>query len=79
MTIALKPDRVLDTRGQFCPAPVLRARYEIDQMESGQVLQVLASDQASREDISRWARRAGHKLLELREEGGELTFLIRKG
>jgi TusA-related sulfurtransferase len=79
MTVGLKPNRILDCRGQFCPAPVLRARAEIDHLESGQVLQVVASDPASREDISRWAKRTGHQLLELREDAGELTFLIRKG
>ena len=78
MTIVIKPDRVLDCRGQFCPAPVLRVREEIDRMESGQVLQVLASDPAAREDISRWAKRTGHELLEIREEGGELAFLLRR-
>lgn len=78
MTVALQPDRILDTRGQFCPAPVLRARAEIDHLESGQVLQIIASDPASREDIARWAKRTGHQLLERREERGELTFLIRK-
>jgi tRNA 2-thiouridine synthesizing protein A len=79
MTVVLKPDRILDCRTQFCPAPVLRARAEIDELERGQVLQIMASDPASREDISRWAKRTGHELLELREDGGELTFLIRKG
>lgn len=79
MTTALKPDRVIDARGQFCPAPVLRARAEIDQLQSGQVLELLASDPASREDVPRWAKRTGHALLELREEGSDLTFLIRKG
>jgi tRNA 2-thiouridine synthesizing protein A len=79
MAVALEPDRILDCRNQFCPAPVLRAREEIDHMESGQVLQVMASDPASREDVSRWAKRTGHELLDLHEEGGELTFLIRKG
>jgi tRNA 2-thiouridine synthesizing protein A len=78
MAVALKPDRILDTRGQFCPAPVLQARAEIDHLESAQVLQVIASDPASREDITRWAKRTGHQLLELRDEGGELTFFIRK-
>jgi TusA-related sulfurtransferase len=78
MTVVVKPDRVLDCRGQFCPAPVLRAREEIDRLESGQVLQVLTSDPASREDISRWAKRTGHELVELREDGSDLAFLIRK-
>ena len=79
MTLVLSPDRVLDCRGQFCSAPVLRAREEIDRLARGQVLQVMTSDPASREDISRWAKRTGHELLELREEGSGLTFLIRKG
>ncbi len=79
MTVALKPDRVLDMRGQFCPAPVLQARAEIDQLQSGQVLELLATDPASREDVPRWAKRTGNQVLELHQEGGDLTFLIRKG
>jgi tRNA 2-thiouridine synthesizing protein A len=78
MTVALGSDRVLDARGQFCPAFVLRAREEIDQLENGQVLQGPASNPASREDITRWAKRAGHKLLELGQEGSDMTFLIRR-
>ena len=78
MAVALEPGRVLDTRGQFCPAFVLRAREEIDQLESGQVLQGPASDSASREDMTRRPKRAGHKLLQLRREGSDLTFAIRR-
>ena len=73
------PDRVLDCRGQYCPAPILRAREEIDRLQAGQVLQVVCSDPASREDISRWAKRAGHELLALNEEDGALAFYVKKG
>ena len=79
MAAVLQPDRVLDCRGQYCPAPVLRAREEIDQLQTGQVLQVVCSDPASREDIARWAKRAGHELVGLNEEDGALVFYVKKG
>ena len=78
MTTVLQPDRVLDCRGQYCPAPVLRAREEMDQLLSGQVLQILCTDPASREDIARWAKRAGHELLALNEEDGSIVFYVKR-
>jgi tRNA 2-thiouridine synthesizing protein A len=79
MTIGLQPDLTLDARDLFCPSPVLKAAEEIDKLVPGQLLRILANDPAAEEDIQRWAKRAGHTLLELRKEGRELTFLVRKG
>jgi TusA-related sulfurtransferase len=42
-------------------------------------LRILANDPAAEEDIQRWAKRAGHTLLELTKEGRDLTFVVRKG
>jgi TusA-related sulfurtransferase len=58
---------------------VLKAAAEMDKLASGQVLRILANDPAAEEDIQRWAKRAGHTLLELRKDGRELAFLVRKG
>ena len=71
-------DQVLDTRGSYCPAPILQARQAIDGLASGRVLTVLADDPAAEEDIQRWAKRVGHDLLEMRWEDGYLAALIRK-
>ncbi len=79
MTIGLQPDLTLDARDLFCPSPVLRAAEEMDKLAPGQLLRILANDPAAEEDIQRWAKRAGHTLLELGKEGRELTFLVRKG
>jgi len=79
MTIGLQPDLILDARDLFCPSPVLKAAEEMDKLASGQLLRILANDQAAEEDIQRWAKRAGHTMIELRNEGRELTFLVRKG
>ena len=79
MTIALQPDLILDARDLFCPSPVLKAAEEMDKLAPAQVLRILANAPAAEEDIQRWAKRAGHTLLELRKDGRELTFLVRKG
>ena len=79
MTIGLQPDPTLDARDLFCPSPVLRAAEEIGKLAPGQFLRILANDPAAEEDIQRWAKRAGHTLIELRKDGRELTFLVRRG
>ena len=79
MTIGLQADLTLDARDLFCPSPVLRAAEEMDKLASGQLLRILANDPAAEEDIQRWAKRAGHTLLEFRKDGRELSFLVRKG
>ena len=78
MTTTIRTDRTLDVRGQYCPAPILQARAEIDKLESGQVLEIIADDPAAKEDISRWAKRTGHAILSLTVDGRDMTFIIRK-
>jgi tRNA 2-thiouridine synthesizing protein A len=78
LATATHVDRTLDVRGQYCPAPVIQARQAIDELQSGQVLQIIADDPASKEDISRWAKRTGHDLIDLTVDGKDITFVIRK-
>ena len=42
------------------------------------ILQIIADDLASKEDISRWAKRTGHDLIDLTVDGKDITFIIRK-
>jgi TusA-related sulfurtransferase len=73
----LNPDRVLDCLGLYCPEPVFRTRNTLDEMESGEVLEVTADDPASEEDINRLVKRLGHELISLEVEEGEIRILIR--
>jgi len=47
-------------------------------MQVGQVLTVLADDPASEDDISRWVKRNGHELLEMKKNDNVLEFSIKK-
>ena len=62
----------------FCPEPVFRTKIEIEKLQVGQELTILADDPAAEEDISRWVNRNGHELLEMKKEGNTITFQIKK-
>ena len=44
----------LDATGLFCPEPVFRTKIEMERMQVGEILNVLADDPAAEDDISRW-------------------------
>jgi tRNA 2-thiouridine synthesizing protein A len=72
------PDQVLDARGLACPLPVLRARKAMGKLAPGAVLEVLATDPGAVRDFDAFCEATGHELLDRRQEGSDLIFLIRK-
>jgi tRNA 2-thiouridine synthesizing protein A len=72
------PDLVVDARGLVCPLPVLRARNAIKSLALGEILEIHATDPASRLDVPHFCDATGNELLETRQEGDVLIFRIRK-
>lgn len=69
----------LDMRGAVCPGPILEARRLLEAMKPGEVLRLLSSCPASRDEVQTWARITRHKLLAEREIGaGEWEFFLRR-
>jgi len=62
----------------YCPEPVFRTRIEIDKLDVGQILEITADDPAAEEDIKRLVKRLGHQIIEIRKDGDQLRFLIKK-
>ncbi len=75
----MNADKVLDAKGMACPMPIVKTKKAMTDLESGQVLEVVATDQGAKADIAAWSKSGGHKLLETVEEEGVLTFWIQKG
>ncbi|MCJ7721358.1 sulfurtransferase TusA family protein [Candidatus Bathyarchaeota archaeon] len=73
-----KPDRNLDCIGLYCPEPVFRTRQEIDKLDVGEVLEVIADDPAAEEDLPRLVKRLGLEIVEMRKEKDQLHFVIKK-
>ena len=72
-------ETVLDVKGMACPLPVLRANRTLRGLAPGERLRVLATDRAAIADFRAFCRETGHALLAFSEDGGTLSFLIRRG
>jgi tRNA 2-thiouridine synthesizing protein A len=71
--------RTLDASGLACPMPVVRTRQAMDELATGEVLEVISTDRGSVRDLPAWAESTGNRLIEQREDGDRFIFLIEKG
>jgi tRNA 2-thiouridine synthesizing protein A len=71
-------DRELDARGLKCPLPILRTKKSLNDMVSGQVLKVLATDPGSVRDFQAFSRQTGNELIGSDTANGEFVFLLKK-
>jgi tRNA 2-thiouridine synthesizing protein A len=71
-------DKDLDARGLNCPLPILRARKALNEMQSGQVLRIVATDPGSVKDFEAFAKQTGNPILSQSATDKEYTFFLRK-
>ncbi len=71
-------NKELDVKGLNCPLPILRAKKALADMESGQVLKVIATDPGSVKDFAAFAKQTGNELLSTAEQGKEFEFYIKR-
>ena len=71
-------DQTLDAKGLNCPLPILKAKQALADMDSGQVLKVLATDPGSVRDFQAFARQTGNELVEQQAEGGDFTHVLKR-
>lgn len=70
--------RRLDARGYLCPMPTALASLAIEEMASGDVLELVADDPTTRRDLPGWCREFGHDLQSIQEKDGHFVLTIRK-
>ena len=70
-------DKELDARGLNCPLPILRAKKALAEMQSGQILRILATDPGSVKDFQAFAKQTGNELLSSAEINKEFEFYIK--
>ena len=71
-------DRDLDVKGLNCPLPILRTKKTLAEMDSGQVLRVLATDAGALKDFPAFAKQTGNALLEQKEENRVFEFFLKR-
>ena len=68
----------LDTRGLNCPLPILKAKKALAEMESGQLLKVVATDPGSMRDFQAFARQTGNELVEQTTQADEFVHVLKR-
>jgi len=71
-------DKTFDYTGLKCPMPVLKTKKELKNLTSGQVIEVIVDDVGAKKDIPALLNKIGDELVELREDNGNLIFIIKK-
>lgn len=71
-------DKELDTRGLNCPLPILRTKKALAEMQTGQVLRIVATDPGSVKDFAAFAKQTGNHLLSSTETDKEFEFLMQR-
>lgn len=64
--------------GLSCPLPVVRTKKAMDTIQSGEVLELLATDKGSLADVKAWTKNGGHELIGSEEADGVFKFYIKK-
>ncbi|MFX1411535.1 MAG: sulfurtransferase TusA family protein [Promethearchaeota archaeon] len=67
-----------DYTGLKCPMPVLKTKKELRNLAQGQVIEVIADDVGAKKDIPALLNKTGDELVDLREDNGNLIFVIKK-
>ena len=71
-------DKELDARGLSCPLPILKTKKSLNEIASGQVLKVVATDPGSVKDFDAFANQTGHTLLSSTQQDKEFIFYMKK-
>ncbi|GGB40097.1 hypothetical protein F3157_16595 [Virgibacillus dakarensis] len=75
----MSADKVLDATGLSCPMPIVRTKKAMDELKTGEILEVHATDKGAKSDLAAWAKSGGHELLKELEKDSVLKFWIKKG
>ena len=70
--------KVLDAKGFACPMPIVKTKKAMNEIESGQVLEIHATDKGAINDLTAWAKSGGHELIKHEEDNEVLKFWIKK-
>lgn len=77
--IEIKENRKqFDFRGLQCPGPIVNISKEINNISTGEQIEVTVTDPGFNSDIKSWAKQTGNTLVNLTEEANVINAIIQK-
>ena len=77
--MSINEDIELDLTGLQCPMPLLKAKLALNNMQSRQILKVVATDPSSEKDFHLFVKQSNHQILDFQRDESAYFYWIRKG
>ena len=77
--IDIEADHILDAQGLYCPEPVMMLHNRVRDMQSGEILHIVATDPSTQRDIPKFCQFLGHELVHQYVDETLFGYYIRKG
>ena len=74
----MKSDFTIDCLGLFCPMPIIKTAEKINELEKGDVLEVISDDEGIVNDMPNWCKITGHEFLGIEKTEDEFKAYVRK-
>ncbi|KMJ58895.1 hypothetical protein AB685_07405 [Bacillus sp. LL01] len=71
-------NKVLDAKGLACPMPLVKTKKALNEVNAGEILEVITTDKGAKTDLAAWCKATGNELLDMKEENDVFTFYIKK-
>jgi tRNA 2-thiouridine synthesizing protein A len=78
MTMTRHPDQSIDLRGTPCPLNWVKTKLRLEDMDEGQLLEVLLDDGEPVRNVPRSVKAEGHQIVEAEPLDGGFRLLIER-
>ncbi len=78
MSEQVKPTKVIDARGSFCPGPLMELIKAYKEAKKGDVISVYSTDNGTKKDAPIWINKSGNELIGIFEKDGYIEIVMRR-
>lgn len=71
-------DAKLDLKGEVCPYNFVKTKLKLEELEAGQVLEVILDEGEPVRNVPRSVKEEGHEIIKVEKVNGAFRLLIRK-
>lgn len=73
-----KVDERLNLRGIACPMNYVKTKLKLEEMQPGQILEVVVDDGEAIQNVPRSVKEEGHQIIKVEKLDGAFKLLIKK-
>lgn len=74
----IKPDQILDLKGVPCPLNFVKTKLKLEEMQTGEILEVILDDGDPIKNVSGSIKEEGHQILEAEQIGSHWKLIVKK-